>query len=223
MENKGFTILPEGVKNWYINLITPMIELLVRNNIHPNFFTFLGLILTVIAAYFYTQSSLVWAGSFLLAGGTCDIMDGKLARESGRASKFGAVLDSTVDRYSELIMFFGIGIYISKAYISGPEDDTFGTTMLVVTFLAMCGSMMVSYVRARAEGLGFDCKVGLMQRPERIVYIGFGSIFHPNLLIFVLWMIAIMANYTAYQRMDHVRKEEKAALDNESLDESLGI
>lgn len=204
MGKKGITILPEGIKNWYLNLIDPPINFLVRHNIHPNFFTILGLIITGIAAYFYTIGNLVMGGALVLLGGTCDIMDGKLARRSGLSSKFGAILDSTLDRYSEFIMFFGVGVYFVR------QDTTIAMLTTCIGFLALGGSMMVSYVRARAEGLGYECKVGIMQRPERIVYIGFASIFHETALIVVLWLVAIMANFTAIQRMYHVRKQEQA-------------
>lgn len=201
--SKGFTVLPQGVKDWFVNLIEPPINLLVRNNINPNVFTVLGFLITCVGAYYYTIHSLVLAGVLILLGGICDIIDGKVARKSGRVTKFGALFDSTLDRYSELVMLFGVGSHFARG------DDTLSTVTTIVTFLALGGSMMVSYVRARAEGLGFECKVGIMQRPERIVYIGFASIFHEYALMAVLWAIAILANFTAGQRMYHVWKLER--------------
>ena len=142
-----------------------------------------------------------------------DIIDGKVARKTGLSSKFGALLDSSLDRYSEVFMFLGTAIFFV-------ESDHPLTSIMI--FLALGGSMMVSYVRARAEGLGYDCKVGIMQRPERIVYVGFASLIHPFALEVVIWMIAILANFTAFQRMYHVwvleKKEKKAAAQQENIE-----
>ena len=218
MDKKGFEILPQGIKDWFVNLIDPPIDYFVRLNAHPNFFTTLGFIITVFAAYFFAIGELFWGGVFVLLGGICDIIDGKVARKSGLSSKFGAIFDSTLDRYAEFAMFFGVGVYFVRT------DDPISTLTTIIAFLALGGSMMVSYVRARAEGLGFDCKVGLMQRAERIVYIGFAAMIHEYALMVVLWAIAILANLTAFQRMHHVWKEENAETKSEdNLDESLGI
>ena len=114
-------------------------------------------------------------------------------------------------------MFLGVAIYFVAR-------DYYLTSIMV--FLALGGSMMVSYVRARAEGLGFDCKVGIMQRPERIVYIGVSSLIHEYVLIVVVWMIAILANFTAWQRMYHVWKLEKKSREEvveTHMDDSLGV
>jgi phosphatidylglycerophosphate synthase len=140
-------------------------------------------------------------GFFILLGGLCDIIDGKIARKTGLTSKFGALFDSSLDRYSEVFMFLGTAIYFVQ--IDHPI-----TSIMVV--LALGGSTMVSYVRSRAEGLGFECRVGIMQRQERIVYVGFSSLIHPYLLEVIIWMIAILANFTAIQRMYHVWSLEKA-------------
>ncbi len=218
MEKKRFTVLPEGIQQAFLKLIDPVIDLIVQLNVHPHFFTVLGLLLSGVSAYFFATGDLRMGGMFVLLGGICDILDGKIARRSGLSSKFGALLDSSLDRYAEMFMYLGIGIYFVR-------QGNPATSMMV--FLALGGSLMVSYVRARAEGLGYDCKVGLMQRPERIVYIGFGSILHSLILEIVIWMVAILANFTAFQRMQHVwkleKKEKEAEEQEEPLDESLGI
>lgn len=217
MRKKGFTFLPDFIKSWFTGLIDPPIELLVRLNVHPNFFTVLGFVITCIGAYLYAVQEIRLAGLLILFGGLCDIIDGKVARKAGLSSNFGAIFDSTLDRYSEFIMFFGVGIYFMKL------DNSLSTLTVVFAFLALGGSMLVSYVRARAEGLGYECKVGVMQRAERIVYIGISSMIHTYVLMAVLWLIAVLANFTVIQRMTHVRNLEKAEVDNEGLDKSLGI
>jgi CDP-diacylglycerol--glycerol-3-phosphate 3-phosphatidyltransferase len=119
-----------------------------------------------------------------------------------------------LDRYSEVFMFLGVAIHFVKM--------DYATTSIMV-FLGLGGSMMVSYVRARAEGLGYACKVGIMQRPERIVYIGVGALVHEYLLLIVVWMIAILANFTAIQRMYHVWNLERMERENEVRDEKYEV
>jgi CDP-diacylglycerol--glycerol-3-phosphate 3-phosphatidyltransferase len=139
------------------------------------------------------------AGVLVLFGGFCDTIDGSLARTTGRASRFGALLDSAVDRYAEFIMYLGIGAYFIKL-----ED--YGSC--TATFLALCGSFMVSYARARAESLGFEAKQGIMQRPERIVLVGIGALIHIVALEIAIWLVAILANFTALQRIRFAYKQD---------------
>ncbi len=200
MEKKSFTVLPQSIQKWFINILDPFIEGIVHFNVHPNHFTILGLFTSLVGAIFYAKHDIRLGGLFILLGGLCDIIDGKVARKTGRSTKFGALFDSSLDRFSEVFMFLGVAIYfVQKAH---PFTS-------IMVFLALGGSMMVSYVRARAEGLGFECKVGIMQRPERIVYVGLSSLLHVYLLELVVWMIAILANFTAIQRMYHVWRLEK--------------
>lgn len=143
-----------------------------------------------------------WGGFIILAAGLFDMMDGRLARMSGKSSLFGALWDSTLDRYSELISLFGICL----AFIRMQHGDWFW--MGVVTFAAMIGSVMVSYVRARAEGLDIDCKVGLMQRPERVVVTAVTAML-TGITGNIWWLaggmiiIAVLANITAFWRIGH--------------------
>jgi len=191
-------VLPNWIRNWYLNLIAPIINLFVRLEVNPNLFTTIGFILTVGASVLFATGQLVIAGAIVLLAGTFDIIDGKVARATNRVTKFGALYDSTLDRYAEVIMFFGLAFYFVK--------EAMFLTSIAVSF-ALGGSMMVSYVRARAEALGFQCKIGIMQRPERVVYIGFGAIFafiHMGTLIFAISLIAILANFTAIQRLHHI-------------------
>lgn len=148
-------------------IINPIIKAMIRLHITPNIVTFIGFIGNIVAAGFFVEAALTqslellgWGGLIILAAGLFDMMDGRLARMSGKSSLFGALWDSTLDRYSELVSLFGICLYFLRM-----QDET-GFWMGIVTFAAMIGSVMVSYVRARAEGLDIECKVGLMQRPR---------------------------------------------------------
>lgn len=192
---KKINVLPDGIKRWYLNLIDPIIQFFVRLELNPNFFTTIGFILTVGAAVLFATGWLRIAGAIVLLAGTFDIIDGKVARSTDRVTKFGALYDSTLDRYSEVIMFFGLAFYFVK-------EEWFITSVAVS--IALGGAIMVSYVRARAEALGFQCKVGIMQRPERVVYIGFGALIHIYTLIFAIYLIAVLANVTAIQRLYHI-------------------
>jgi len=206
MRKKSFTILPQFIQKGFLKGLDPFIERIIRIQVHPNHFTILGLIISLISAFFYAKHNIRLGGLFILLSGICDIIDGKVARKTGQSSKFGALFDSSLDRYAELFMFLGTAIYFVQ------KDHPITSIMV---FLALGGSMMVSYVRARSEGLGFDCKVGIMQRPERIVYIGVSSLIHPIVLEVVIWMIAILSNFTAIQRMFHVWALERQSIKTE--------
>jgi len=207
---KDFTVLPKSIQKWFLRIVDPIIEFVVHFNVHPNFFTVLGLIVSIIGAYFFAKHNLRIGAIYILLGGLCDIIDGKVARKTGLSSKFGALFDSSLDRYSEVFMFLGVAIHFVKM--------DYPTTSIMV-FLGLGGSMMVSYVRARAEGLGYACKVGIMQRPERIVYICAGALIHEYILMVVVWMIAILANFTALQRMYHVWNLERMEKEKQISDE----
>ena len=193
-------------------IINPLIKGMIRVGITPNFITTTGFVLNVVAAGFFIYAAIYqpydlaligWGGGIVLFAGLFDMMDGRLARMGNMSSVFGALWDSTLDRYSELFTLFGICTYF---LLNGWE------WMGVVTFLAMVGSVMVSYVRARAEGLDIECKVGLMQRPERVVLTALGAILC-GVCGDLLWLvvpiavIALLANITAFWRVRHCYKE----------------
>ena len=196
-------------------VINPLIKGMIRIGITPNIITTIGLLGNIAAMAMFLGSaryledgqaqqafSLIgWGGAVILFAGLFDMMDGRLARMGNMSSTFGALWDSTLDRYSELITLFGICIVLIKAG---------WFWMGVVTFLAMVGSVMVSYVRA--EGLGIECKVGLMQRPERVVVTAVVAIITG--ITGNLWwlsggmiLIAVLANLTAFWRVEHCRKQ----------------
>lgn len=211
------SFIPQFVKDGYQNGTERLIDVFVRLRIHPNFFTILGLLIAFLAAIFYAIGDIRLGGLFVLLAGISDTFDGKLARKRDIASKFGAVFDSSLDRYAEFLMFFGLGFYFIG------RGDTLSIITAIIAFIALSGSVMVSYVRARAEGIGYECKVGVMQRAERIVFFGVSSLIHPFALIFVIWITAVLANITAIQRLHYVWKTERAELNKDSLDETLGI
>lgn len=201
------------------NVINPIVKGMIRVGITPNMITTIGLLGNVAAAVLLLYggvecpgdlSYVGWGGSIILFSGLFDMMDGRVARLSGQSSVFGALYDSVLDRYSELITLFGISYWlILSGYLWGS----------VLTFLALMGSLMVSYVRARAEGLDIECKVGLMQRPERVVVTAVACIlagvlqgkdFDSALIVVgAMALIALLANLTAVWRILHCRKQLK--------------
>lgn len=192
-------------------IINPVIKGMIKIGFTPNLVTTTGFVLNLVAAgmFLYAANEFTdntaivgWSGGVILFAGLFDMMDGRLARMGNMSSKFGALWDSTLDRYSELFTLFGVAMYLilNGWIISG-----------IVTFFAMVGSVMVSYVRARAEGLGIECKVGLMQRPERVVLTSLGAILcgiFDNIwfLVVPIIIIAILSNITAFWRIGHCYK-----------------
>ena len=205
---KNIDILPDGLKSWYLRLMDPVVQFFIDLELNPNFFTTIGFILSLISAYFFAAGHLRTAAIVFLLAGTFDIIDGRVARATDRVTKFGALYDSTLDRYSEVIVFFGLAFYFVSQAWDGSMNSYLAITASVGVSVALGGSVMVSYVRARAEGLGFECSVGIMQRPERVVYIGLGALLHKYVLIMAILAIAVLANYTALQRLYHVWKKE---------------
>ena len=197
-------LLPDGLQNRFLKLLTPLVKVLSKWGVHPNSLTLAGLVITAMAAVAFFKGHLRTGGLLILLGGLCDSLDGNLARATGKTTRSGALLDSVIDRYSEFVMFLGIAAYFitMKNYF-----------ILVVTFIALCGSIMVSYTRARAESLGFESKAGMMQRAERIVFLGFGALVHPLLFKLSVWLIAVLANVTALQRLRHAAKQESRISD----------
>ena len=182
-------------------IIGPVVRWLVRHRVHPNLLTTGGFVTVVGAGLLYHLDHVRWAGVLVLLGGVWDIFDGQVARVSGMASKFGAFYDSTLDRISEITVFLGL-LSLYNRYGREMAD----VWMVYVIVLAMGGSLMVSYTRARAEGLGLDCKVGLMQRPERVVLLGLGSLsfglmWRGLVLKIAIILVAVLTNLTAVQRI----------------------
>jgi len=202
-------IIPNRLKNIYFSFLSPLVRVSTKLNLHPNTLTTVSFIIGCIATYFVAAGFIRTAASLILLSGLFDTVDGKLARQSGKVTKFGALYDSTIDRYSEVIFFFGMAFYFIK-------NGWYLTSVAIAVGLG--GSLMVSYVRARAEGLGFECNVGLLQRAERLLLLGFGGLIHLYTLVGAIWIIAVLSNVTAIQRIVHVwRKDQgKQAQSNET-------
>jgi len=217
------------IKKKAYKLLDPIINLLVKMGLTPNSITVLGFFISIFASQILIYGAetgkrndpeyITLFGAVLLIAGMFDMLDGQLARKTGKMTVFGAFFDSIIDRYSEMIMFFGIAYYLVSFdyFLSG-----------IFAFFAMIGSIMVSYARARAEGLGYECKIGMMQRPERILLIGFSALLYglvysiagefkikingillfENISVFTIPIVilAILTNYTAYQRITHCGK-----------------
>ncbi len=226
-----YPIVRDLLQKLIYKTIHPFVKFLIKIGCTPNIVTTIGLLLNLVVAVIFVLgaeegnrndlSYLGWSGAMILFAGLFDMLDGQVARLGNMTSTFGALYDSVLDRYSELIMFFGISYYLVS-------HDYFLSSLF--SFLALIGSMMVSYTRARAEGLGIECKEGLMQRPERVVIIGVsalacgitGSIIggdyqfyykgfriFETILVFTipLFIVAVLSNITAVQRLIHCKKE----------------
>ncbi len=197
---RGWTPVLEKVKDDVAELIEPSTQYLVKKRFKPDVLTMVGFALNLVAALLFGLDMLRWAGVMVLLAGIFDLLDGQVARAGRTATTFGALLDSTVDRYSEIVVWFGMVVSFIRA-------GSLWTSSAL--FFALAGSLMVSYVRARAEGLGEECKVGFMQRPERVVAIGVGALVGQIGLTVAVWVIAVLSNYTALHRVLHVRKRSR--------------
>jgi CDP-diacylglycerol--glycerol-3-phosphate 3-phosphatidyltransferase len=175
-----------------------------RTGLSPNFFTWVGFLAVVANAVFIAYGSLRWAGILLIFTLSLDSLDGAVARATQQVSKFGAFLDSTLDRWAEVAIFFGMAVALYR-------DSAFHVLDLVLIYWAICASLLVSYTRARAEGIGVQCREGWFTRLERMVVIVTGLIIEwPTLAI---GTIAVMASLTAMQRVwlvyQHIQHDEE--------------
>src|SRR5438046_3897494 len=178
-------------------LLYAIVRGLSLTRISPNILTFTGLVINIIAGVLFGYASgdsqprlFFYAGLVILAAGIFDMVDGRVARHTGQVTTFGAFFDSVIDRYSDVALFFGLLVFYARA------NRFF---YLVLTALVMVTSVMVSYTRARAESLIGTCKVGFMERPERIVLIIIGALF--NKMAPVLWVLAVLSTITVIHRI----------------------
>jgi len=195
-------LLNKHLVNGFLTVTEPLARLLVSLDVHPHVVTFAGLVFSLLAALYFIQGAFLYAGIMIILAGICDVLDGRLARETNKISKFGALFDSTIDRYSEVLIFLGLVTYFLRQ----------GSYLVLLIILAIAGSFMVSYTRARAEGLGIECKIGIMQRPERMTFLAAGAVLgsipgtRNFFLVLSLWLIAIFANITVIQRIIYIKK-----------------
>jgi CDP-diacylglycerol--glycerol-3-phosphate 3-phosphatidyltransferase len=187
-----------GIGWFFGKIIRKIVEALALSRIHPNVLTFIGLVINVWAAYLFAGGRFRAAGFVVLGAGLFDMVDGRVARETNRVTRFGGFFDSVLDRYSDLFLFMGLLVYYASI------NRFF---YIVLTAIVMTGSVMVSYTRARAECTIPQCKVGFLERPERIVLIMIGALF--DRMAPVLWVIAILSNVTVIHRMIHTFQEAK--------------
>jgi len=225
MEQKStFNKVRDALQMGIYAVINPFVRMLIRMGVTPNMVTTIGLLGNLASAGIFVWAALTaWPGEMhyglvILAGAVTiifslfDMLDGQVARLGNMTSRFGALYDSVLDRYCELLTLGGIAYYmICTGYVWGA----------LITFMALIGSVMVSYVRARAEGLGIECKVGFMQRPERVVVTSVGALATGitgtladpakfdamYILIVAMGVIAVLANVTAFARVAHCHKE----------------
>ena len=174
----------------------PMARLLVKLGFSPNRVTLAGLLLSGVTAYVLSTGQFAAGGLLLVVASGLDMADGAIARLQGKATPTGALMDSAADRVSEAVVFLGLVVFYVNP-LSRPE--------VILIYVALVGSFMVSYLRARGEGLGVDCKVGLMTRPERVIVLAVGLIIGQTTI--ALGIIAVLASVTAFHRFWHIRKE----------------
>jgi CDP-diacylglycerol--glycerol-3-phosphate 3-phosphatidyltransferase len=177
----------------------PLADFFIRLGLTPNMMTVAGLGLNVVGAILIANGLMTAGGLLILIGGPFDGLDGAMARRLGQPSKFGAFVDSVTDRWSEMLIFMGLLYY----YLNSGDPNT--TLYCLLVFAATMGSVMVSYTKSRAESLGFDCNVGVLTRMER--YLVMAPALVLNLPWLACWIVAILANVTALQRLWHVRTQ----------------
>ena len=194
--------LAEVRKNAANYLTRPVVKFLSRTPVTPDTITWLGFLLTVGAAVLIVTGNLIAAGLVVLFAGFMDMLDGALARHTNRTTRFGAVLDSTLDRLAEAALLLGILVFFARQQMVA-ECFLAGITLL--------GSLMVSYVRARIEGIGLECKVGFFTRPERVIILALGLLLGSidYTLIIALAIVTLLSFYTMVQRLFYAYRQTK--------------
>lgn len=205
-----------SVKQWWLyDVIGPFERYLIAKQVNPNTLTWVGVGINTLAAVFFATGNVLLAGLTIITGGNFDFLDGRVARALNRVTKSGGFLDSVTDRYVDMLLFAGLMIFFRESW------------MLGAVIAALIGSVMVSYTRAKAESLALECKEGVMQRTERLTWLGAGSIMSglvtislmpfwaptydpPQFILGVVVMaIAVMSNVVAFQRIRMTYNELK--------------
>jgi phosphatidylinositol phosphate synthase len=202
-------ILPDWLKNGYLKVIDPVANWLVRRGVHPNTITIIGTICTVAGGVIYAMGHISIGGLFLGATALFDVLDGTVARRSNKSSTFGAFLDSTLDRVADGAILSGLAVF----YALNPVHRN--VPMVVVCLTGLIGSFLTSYIRARAEALGMDAKVGMVQRPERFVLLSvpqafFGLALNGWVLGLIIVFLTVTAWITVVQRVHFVYRQTTA-------------
>ncbi len=179
-------------------LLVKIVNGLALSKIHPNVLTFIGLVINIFASWLLAVGAFRQAGLVIIGAGLFDMVDGRVARQTGQVTKFGGFFDSVIDRYSDLALLIGLLVYYGN--INRP-------IYVVLTAIVMAASVMISYTRARAENTIPQCKVGFLERPERVVLLIIGALF--DRMAPVLWVAAILGNLTVVHRMIFTFQEAK--------------
>jgi CDP-diacylglycerol--glycerol-3-phosphate 3-phosphatidyltransferase len=200
------TILPDWIKNGYLKVIDPVANWLVRRGVHPNVITTVGTLCTVAGGVIYAFGHISIGGWFLGLTALFDVLDGTVARRSNKSSTFGAFLDSSLDRVADGALLGGLAVF----YALNPRHHN--VPMVVVCLAGLIGAYLTSYIRARAEALGLDAKVGMLQRPERIVLLSapqafFGLALNGLILGAIIVFLTVTAWITVVQRMVFVYRQ----------------
>lgn len=180
-------------------ILKGIVHLLSLLRIHPNVLTFIGLLINIYGAVLLAAGRFRAAGFVIIGAGIFDMVDGRVARETNQVTRFGAFFDSVIDRYSDLALLMGLLVYYANI------NRNF---YVVLTAVVMTASVMISYTRSRSENVIPSCKVGFLERPERIVLLIIGALF--DRMAPVLWIIAVLGNVTVIHRMIHTWDETKA-------------
>lgn len=205
------TFIPRWVQKPFDAVLTPLARSLGERGVTPNAITTVGTLVLVASGAAFAAASVRLGGLLLLLSGVCDVLDGKVARGNGLVTTFGAFYDSTLDRIGEAVLLLGIAWY----FVAGGVAPGLAPFAMAVTFVAAGAGLIVSYARARAEGLGLECKVGIAQRAERILGLGAPTLFFgagPNgyLLLALVTALAVLAVITVIQRIVYVYRITRA-------------
>ncbi len=196
------------VKKGFLRVVDPVVGVLARHNVSPNTITTVGTLLTIAAGVVYATGHIMSAGWLMSVTAIFDVIDGQVARRTGRCTVFGAFYDSTLDRVADGALMAGLTVF----YMTSPVHHNL--YMVVVCLAGIIGSFLVSYTRARAESLGIDAKVGVMQRPERIVLLSapqalFGLFWNGWVLMGIIILLSVTSWITAVQRIAFVHRFTK--------------
>ncbi len=199
-------LVPAVVERGYLRATAPLVEALVRAGVTPNALTTLGAVVILAASVAFGTGRIALGGWLILVSGLIDTLDGQVARRSAQTSKFGAFYDSTLDRVGDGATFIGIAAYLQH----DPATRWPGLAVLLC-MVGVLAALLVSYMRARAEGLGLDCKVGIAQRAERIILLGlppalFGSGARGDLLVGIVALLTLLSLITVGQRFVHIHR-----------------
>ena len=212
-------LLPDWMKNGYLRLIDPVADWLVKRDVHPNTITIVGTVCTVVGGIIYGTGHIRTGGFFLGITALFDVLDGTVARRSNKSSMFGAFLDSTLDRLADGFVLGGLAVFYATSAVHG------SVPLMITALLGLVGAFLTSYTRARAESLGLDAKVGLLQRPERVVLLSapqalFGLVLGGWVLAIIIVILTVTAWITVVQRVVYVYTATTRADEAEARTES---